>query len=194
MRILCYGDSNTYGYDPRTGSGGRYPAQDRWVDLLAQESGWTVRNRGENGRQIPHFPAALAQAERVFRANASMDLSIIMLGTNDLLQGADARETGMRMEAFLSHIIPCCRRILLIAPPPLQYGEWVTEDPLLRESTRLAAIYTDVAARMGVGFADAGIWGVDLAFDGIHFTEAGNLAFAQGLRATLTGLFPDERD
>ncbi len=37
MRILCFGDSNTYGYDPRGYFGGRYDAGDRWVDLLAEK-------------------------------------------------------------------------------------------------------------------------------------------------------------
>ena len=33
--ILCYGDSNTYGYDPQSPLGGRYPSQVRWPDQLA---------------------------------------------------------------------------------------------------------------------------------------------------------------
>ena len=33
MRILCFGDSNTYGYDPRGFFADRYEARDRWVDL-----------------------------------------------------------------------------------------------------------------------------------------------------------------
>ena len=33
--ILCYGDSNTYGYDPQSPLGGRYPPQVRWPDQLA---------------------------------------------------------------------------------------------------------------------------------------------------------------
>ena len=27
MTLLCYGDSNTYGFDPRSYFGGRYPAE-----------------------------------------------------------------------------------------------------------------------------------------------------------------------
>ena len=45
MKVICYGDSNTYGYDPRSYIGGRYPAGDRWVDLLAEKTGWEVENR-----------------------------------------------------------------------------------------------------------------------------------------------------
>ena len=40
-RILCFGDSNTYGYDPR---GGRYDENTRWtkrLDALLGD-GWTV--------------------------------------------------------------------------------------------------------------------------------------------------------
>ena len=34
MRVCCFGDSNTYGYDPRSFLGGRYAAENRWVDIL----------------------------------------------------------------------------------------------------------------------------------------------------------------
>ena len=74
MNVICFGDSDTYGYDPRSYFGGRYHADRRWVDLLATETGWTIRNMGQNGREIPSsappFPA-------------DTDLLIVMLGTND---------------------------------------------------------------------------------------------------------------
>lgn len=47
MKVTCFGDSNTYGYDPRGYFGGRYDAGSRWVDILAAETGWTVCNMGE---------------------------------------------------------------------------------------------------------------------------------------------------
>ena len=46
MNVICFGDSNTYGYDPRGYFGGRYDAGSRWVDILAEETGWTVCNMG----------------------------------------------------------------------------------------------------------------------------------------------------
>ena len=48
MNVICFGDSNTYGYDPRCYFGGRYDADSRWVDILATETGWTVYNMGQN--------------------------------------------------------------------------------------------------------------------------------------------------
>ena len=50
MNIICFGDSNTYGYDPRSYLGDRYDPDSRWVDILATKTGWTVRNLGTAGR------------------------------------------------------------------------------------------------------------------------------------------------
>ena len=46
MNVIAFGDSNTYGYDPRGYFGGRYDADSRWVDILAAETGWIVCNMG----------------------------------------------------------------------------------------------------------------------------------------------------
>lgn len=46
MNIICFGDSNTYGYDPRGYFGGRYDADCRWVDILAVETGWDDLQHG----------------------------------------------------------------------------------------------------------------------------------------------------
>ena len=51
-RIVCFGDSNVYGYDPRSWLGGRYPSDVRWTGLL-EAAGWQVRNEGFNGQEIP---------------------------------------------------------------------------------------------------------------------------------------------
>ena len=32
--MLCFGDSNTYGYDPRSYLGSRYPTEERWTGIL----------------------------------------------------------------------------------------------------------------------------------------------------------------
>lgn len=39
MKVICFGDSNTYGYDPRGYFGGRYEGDSRWVDILSAETG-----------------------------------------------------------------------------------------------------------------------------------------------------------
>ena len=79
MRILCFGDSNTFGYDPRGFFGDRYGAGGRWVDLLAKQTGHECINAGANGREIPrnlHDLCLLTEPADIF---------LVMLGTNDLL-------------------------------------------------------------------------------------------------------------
>lgn len=178
MRILCFGDSNTYGYDPRGYLGDRYGAQDRWVDLLAKQTGHEIVNGGASGRDIPHF----SNISNLLAPYGSVDMLLIMLGTNDLLQGCTAKEAAERMACFLQTVIPCCKRILLIAPPPMKRGAWVSTDELVAESCHLSEEYWALAARMGIPFADARQWNIELAFDGVHFTEEGHHAFANRLK------------
>ena len=180
MRVLCFGDSNTWGYDPRSYFGGRYPAEDRWTDRLARETGWEVLNAGENGREIPRRAAEFRLVRDLLDRRAP-DRLIVLLGSNDLLQGADVPAVAARMEVFLTALDFPMAHILLLAPPPMVPGAWVTEARLLTDSAALSGAYRALAARLGTAFADAGAWQVSLAFDGVHFTEAGHHAFAAGL-------------
>ena len=181
MKLWCFGDSNTYGYDPCGFFGGRYDAP--WPELLAEKTGFQVINDGKNGWMIPEreyeFVQFLRDAER-----QSADVLIVMLGTNDLLNGATAAEAAARMEAFLNR----CHwpQILLLCPPPMKRGAWVPDDRLVEESKALSRQYEALAERLGVRFADAGEWDIPLAFDGVHFTEAGHARCAEGLISRLS--------
>ncbi|MBR6208311.1 MAG: SGNH/GDSL hydrolase family protein [Oscillospiraceae bacterium] len=178
MTILCIGDSNTYGYDPRSFLGSRYPADVRWTERLP---GVTVLNGGVNGMRIPPADAAGIAAIR----EKAPTLIAVMLGTNDLLEGTGAGKTAERMEEYLSALREAGPEILLIAPPPLQRGEWVQNEELITRSKKLASLYREIAERSGLAFADAGQWGVELCFDGVHFSPRGHAAFAAGLAEAL---------
>ena len=184
MRMLCYGDSNTYGYDPRGFFDDRYSEESRWVDILKHRTGWQIQNEGSNGRQIPVRPVQYQHVAELL-TRSETNLFAIMLGTNDLLQGHSAQECCCRMEAFIRILQPLCGQIFLIAPPPLKRGAWVTEEKLFSESVKLAEAYQALSRRLGIAFVDAGKWNVELAFDGVHFTEEGHRSFAQGLYAYL---------
>ena len=181
MRILCFGDSNTYGYDPRGCFDDRYSAEDRWPDLLAKQTRWEVINAGTNGREIPRSLHAL----RLIIEYTPVDAFLVMLGTNDLLQGTSAKETAARMEGFLNPLLPYCKQILLVAPPPMKRGAWVPTDELVAESIHLAEEYNFLAEKLNIPFVNTLHWNIELTFDGVHFTEAGHHAFAEKLRKEL---------
>lgn len=181
MRILCFGDSNTYGYDPRGFFGDRYGTEDRWVDLLAKQTGHEIINAGANGREIPRNPYAL----RLLTEHAPVDIFLVMLGTNDLLQGASAKDVATRMEVFLNPLLPRCRQILLVAPPPMKRGAWVPTYELVGESILLADEYKLLTEKLNIPFVDTRQWNIELTFDGVHFTEAGHRTFKNHLSYSL---------
>lgn len=87
--IICYGDSNTYGYDPCVLAGDRYPEEDRWTEILERETDWKIEDHGICGRCIPHTGSQIRFACEQLRDWQDMDAPVqlwIMLGTNDLLQ------------------------------------------------------------------------------------------------------------
>ena len=178
MKILCIGDSNTYGYDPRSYIGSRYPEDVRWTGRL---SGHEVINCGVNGLTVPR-----RHQIHVGRINANdPDLVTVMLGTNDLIRGQGAEEITARMGDFLDSIMTAGRQVLLISPPVLQYGDWVLDDDIVEASEELGEMYRGLAERKGCLFADAGKWDIDVTFDGVHFSPEGHAKFAQELAAVI---------
>ena len=178
MTLLCIGDSNTYGYDPRSYFGDRYPADIRWTERLGS---WKAINCGMNGLAVPYNHTVFTDLIR----SKSPDVVAVMLGTNDLLEGANAETTVKRLEAFLTDIKERCPRVLLIAPPPMQPGDWVQSQKQIDESAKLGKEYHELAKKLEIYYADAGEWQVELAYDGVHFTPKGHKVFAEGLCSVL---------
>lgn len=124
----------------------------------------------------------------------SAEMVTVMLGSNDLLRQSHPSAEGCaeRMDRFLTTFleeVPASCRVLLIVPPPMKEGAWVDDPATLEESQRLAGCYAVLAQRLGIHFADAGAWDVELTFDGVHFSETGHRAFADGMQKTLKALF-----
>ena len=179
MTILCYGDSNTYGYDPRSYFGSRYPSESRWVDILSKKTGLKTVNEGENGREIPRREAEFKQFQALIRQSQADGL-IVLLGGNDLLQGASPETAAGRMEKFLSQITDIKKsQIVLVGPPPKKLGSWVPDESLIRSSKILGSAYEDLAKKLGIRFANASEWDIDLCYDGVHFSEKGHETFAE---------------
>ena len=186
-RIICIGDSNTYGYDPAAFGGARYPEGVRWTSRLG--SAWDIWNLGENGREIPSSSFAGRVLLGQVRSRLPADGLCLMLGTNDLLCGASPAEAAERMRIFISDLPVCGLPLLLVAPPLMQSGTWVESDALIRNSGQLAPLYRDLAALCGVSFCDASGWDIPVVFDGVHFSEQGHRRFAEQLEPVFAQTF-----
>ena len=180
-RILCIGDSNTWGYDPRSWFGSQYPDGVRWTSLL-EKAGWQVINCGQNGMPVPE-ERMLPTIKSLIQSKLPADCITIMLGSNDLFEGCTAEETSEKMKWLLAAVAEAApqAKVLLIAPPIMHQGEWITSSRIINESAKLVECYRELAGKAGVSFADAEKWGIELSFDGAHFTENGHRAFAEGL-------------
>lgn len=90
--IVCFGDSNTWGYNPISEE--RHDYEDRWTTVLQRELGtdFLVIPEGLNGRTtVWDDPIELHKSGAKYlppclESHKPVDLVIIMLGTNDLKQ------------------------------------------------------------------------------------------------------------
>ena len=181
-RIVCFGDSNTYGYDPRSVLGGRYPAEVRWTGRLDADLRWEILNCGENGREIPHTQPQFQALDRLLTRCGPVDGLVVMLGTNDRFQmyRPTAEAVAARMEELLRRTLchPALEGagVLLVAPPAVEAGAF---------SRRLSDAYRALADRRHISFADAAAWPLEMEFDGVHLSAAGHRVFAERMRDIL---------
>jgi len=124
------------------------------VDILAAETGWVLGNWGANGRELPDAAPDIP---------ADTDLLIVMLGTNDLLQGRRPKATAERMERFLTSLELARGKIPLFALPSRSPGEWVPGQMLIAASRTFAGCCRTLAGR----------WNVSPAYDGVPLRGAG---------------------
>jgi len=183
MKLLCYGDSNTYGYDGAMVFGGRFAPELCWPGLLGRALGVETVNCGLNGRRVPRAARQIETDLALLRRHAPCELVIVMLGTNDLLTETSPENTAEYMRAFLGELgrqMPESA-VLLCAPPVVgDFGSGYAEG-----FESLAALYGELAQELGVLFADASRWGIPMGPDGVHFTERGHRLFAAKMSQTL---------
>lgn len=193
-RAYFFGDSNTYGYDPRGVMGGRYPAEYRWPDILQEElkEKWLIIADGMNGRQIPDRDSALPYLEKKLTEVAPLDFFAVMLGTNDICLSYEpfARPVIRKMESFCISLdqyfakenVPCRRAV--IAPPPFTIPgpEGARFQRCMEEVWQG---YKVLASTRKWEFIDTTGWSLDMAYDGVHLSERGHMTFAAQLDSFL---------
>ena len=166
--ILCYGDSNTWGWDPRGYLGGRYDLP--WPALLGEALGCKTLNLGACGRTLPGSPGEYRALEQALKAHRPVGLLVLMLGTNDLLEGREVREPLRRLLAFLKAREPGLP-LLVLVPPAIGLPQFRQASLALPDICRQEADF----------LCDTQRWDLPLCFDGIHLTEEGHRIFARNL-------------
>ncbi len=184
--ILCYGDSNTWGYRPDTQT--RYGRHERWAGVLrnALGDGYLVFEEGLNGRTtvwndpIEGYKNGKEYLIPCLETHKPLDLVIIMLGTNDLkkrfsLNAFDiANGAGVlvniaqKSESGIDGKPP---QVLLMAPPPIvKLSDFAAMfEGAKPKSDLFSQEYARVAQNAGCAFLDTADIIVSSELDGIHF-------------------------
>ena len=198
MNILCFGDSNTYGYKPdRTG---RFDESIRWTGLLQKKLGpdYHIIEEGLCGRTTV-FQDELREGRRgldligvTVEMQTPVDLMILMLGTNDCKTryGASAAVIARGLDQVIRKArksSPTPFDILVISP--IHLGKGVGEpdfDPEFNSnseavSRNLAAEYRKVALLNHAAFLNAADFASPSVTDREHLDEAGHAALADAV-------------
>jgi len=195
--VLCFGDSNTWGYSPLDGS--RHPHDVRWTGVLQRLLGsdYLVIEEGLNGRtnvtneEERPIRSGLDVLPVLLESHRPLDLVVIMLGTNDLKHdfNLSAEEIADGARQVCRSVIDCeylvdPPQILLISPT---HVELMTEEEqdifigAIEKSRELARHYQVVAEDLGIHFLDASRIVVKTNLDGVHWDAGQHHDFGKAL-------------
>ncbi|MCI5944388.1 MAG: SGNH/GDSL hydrolase family protein [Eubacterium sp.] len=191
-RIMIFGDSNTWGWNPCNDLVSplqRWDDDTRWAGIMQKELGdeYVVIPEGLNGRTsvwddpIEEYRCGKDQIIPCLDTWAPLDLVIIMVGTNDLkvrytVSAQDiANGVGIIVDKTL-HQVGAFRengpKVLLICPPPLGpvengvFAEMFGGN--VEKSKKMAPFFEAVAKTYGVEYLDAGTLVKSSEEDGLH--------------------------
>ena len=214
VRILCYGDSNTYGYNPENTF--RYPSDVRWTGRLSSLLGknFEVIEEGLNNRTTALEPegepwrSGLYYLEPCLRSHIPINVFILMLGSNDMKKcfHQTADEIGEHIRQCITKIRqvsaeknptgqPC--KIILISPflitddiKKADYADEFGGDFSIDLSKQLALIYRQIAEEEDCVYLNGAEITSPSEMDGLHLDPEGHKKLAETLAEKLKVLFP----
>jgi len=210
INILCFGDSNTWGYVPGL-EGDRYPVDVRWPGGMqaALGPGYRVIEEAQNGRmsvwEDPFSPSVskcgMKHLPVVLESHKPLDLVIIMLGTNDLKNHLN--NSAHTIAAGVITLVDFVKesdagpgktapKVLMICPAPVSegfcpFGHLFDGAPA--RSLEMAGAYAELAANRGVAFLDAGQFATCPEPDCIHLDNISHAVLGRAVAEKVQTLF-----
>ncbi|MDO5445217.1 MAG: SGNH/GDSL hydrolase family protein [Eubacteriales bacterium] len=198
-RVLCFGDSNTWGY--RAEDGSRYDDDVRWTGILQRLLGedYTVIEEGQNGRTtvwddpVENRLAGLTYLWPCMESHYPFDLLVIMLGTNDtkVYFGVEAQSIA----DSAGRLVDLARKsafgrngkrpkVLLVSPIRMKetgvfahaFGKQAVE-----KTKGFSEVFRATAEKFGCDFLDAAEFAEPCETDGVHLDETGHEKLAKAM-------------
>jgi lysophospholipase L1-like esterase len=201
--ILCFGDSNTWGYNAENGE--RFPPDVRWTGVLQKELGdeYKIIEEGQNGRTtvwddpVEGHKNGKKYLIPCLESHSPLDLVVIMLGTNDLkckfsLSAFDvAKGAEVLVDIVLGSDVGRCRKppkVLLISPifvgdniKDSWLGETFGFERSAEKSKKLAPHFKRVAQERGCEFLDAADIVTPSPIDAVHFDAGEHMKLGKAI-------------
>lgn len=202
-KILCFGDSNTYGYIPNNGA--RYDKNTRWTGVLSllSHGKFKIIEDGCNNRTA----FAANPAGKIFTGceilpellTDDFDAVVLAIGINDtqFLYNLSPIEIASGVEKLINivKVKSPQAKIILVAPSIL------TEDVLngkfaclfdrtsIEKSRQLPLLYQKIAEKQNIEFLDLNSVAKTSSLDGLHYAPEQHLKIAQVIFKILSELF-----
>lgn len=181
-KILCFGDSNTYGYIP--GSGERYDKDTRWSGILQTllpdheiiEGGCNNRNGfidSDGGNNLTGYKVLPEYL------NSNPDIVILSIGINDLQKfyNPDIELIKQGLLKMSKQIISTGAKLIIVSTPILRenilngFFSFQFNEVSIKKSKLLPQIYKTISEETNSVYIDINKFVKVSEIDGLHFSE-----------------------
>lgn len=213
--ILCYGDSNTWGFvagsiNFETMYMERYPRDKRWAGILQNKLSdkYYVIEEGLNGRttNVDYEDTPGRNGKTLLPAllytHSPLDLVVVMLGLNDLKKefNRNTKDIANGLEELIEiivtskygHDMQSPPKVLLVSPPVPSnenYSEDMFTNAIVR-AQQFSSAFKEISIKYDCYFYDAAPHIKLSKIDGIHFDEDGHQIFADHLYNEIKLILP----
>ena len=212
--IVCLGDSNTHGYcadiNDNTDRTNRFNENERWTMVLQKELGddYLIIEEGLSGRTTVFTDPlhegldALSSIYSILMSHETVDLLIIMLGTNDTKErfNANAQVISLGLDRLIkkAKTVDCwggkTPKILVVCPPSIraEFKDILAEEFMgsgcVQKSKELSKFYAQIAQNNACLFFDAKNCELN-SIDCMHLTKKGHKELALSLAPIVKEVF-----
>ncbi len=200
MKIICFGDANTWGYNP-DGSG-RFGKDVRWTGILPSllGEGYEVVEDGLCGRSTDS-PEFFVKSIRKYNP---FDIIIVMLGFNELASSLklSSKQIANNVAEFAKIVLDfdyeggAVPKVILVSPLVLKKGvegstttaNIVVDEEAIKKSKKFAKYYKKQAKKLGMYFFDAAKYAEASDIDKMNLDADNHKKFAEAMAAFIKAI------
>lgn len=211
IKILCYGDSNTWGYISGSDHQ-RYSKSERWTGILSNllRDKFEIIEEGLNSRTLISNDTRPGKEGKngyeylipCLDTHDPIDLVVLMLGTNELkaTYNKSANEIGEIFESYFVKVILNRKsqmynrypKLLIVVPPVVNENAQYCQNNnkylgASLKSEKLSNIYKEIAEKNNCYFLDND--GLETGIDGVHLTKESHKKLAENLKDKISKIF-----